>query len=78
MKEPWDYTNSDKLSKILSDKKLSTRYGGRYGKYLEIFCGYNLKGGYKYWKVDRAGLEFLLDKFGDVKFKEAIEKWEAK
>lgn len=75
MQEPWDYKDSDKISKILSDKRLSTRYGGRYGKYLEIYCGNSFKGGYKFWKVERAALEMLLEKYGDVSFREAIRQW---
>ena len=67
-----DYTDDAKLGKLLKDKKLNTRYGGRYDRHIKIYCG-------KFspvWYADRAALEQWLRKFGNIKFKDAAEKAE--
>lgn len=70
----YDYESTDKLSTILADKRLVTKYHKRYGKYLKINLGRQYSG-YPYWQVERALLEDLLKKFGDITFGEAIKKW---
>lgn len=66
-----DFEAKDKISKLLSHKKLMGKYGPKYGKYLE---GY-VKG--DIWQLDRSALELMAEKYGDVTVAEAVEKFSA-
>lgn len=71
----YDYEQTDKLSVILSDKRLMSKYHKKYGKYITIKCTDSFFRKY-FWKVERAFLELLLQKYGDIGFRTAVDKWE--
>lgn len=74
-KKNYDYEWTEKLSVILSDKRLASKYHKKYGKYLTIKCTESFFRRY-FWKVERAFLEMLLKQYGDIDFRAAVNEWE--
>lgn len=65
-----NYTARSLLSEILKDHRLKdTKYSGPSSKYVKIAYGFG------YYQADGHFLKSLLEKFGDVCFSEAVERW---
>ena len=62
---------TDKLADMLESKRMTGRYHLKYGKYSRVLCNRGFV-----WSVEPGFIMFLKQKYGNVTFREAIEKWE--
>lgn len=65
------FEDTDMLADMLASKRMTGKYGLKYGKYSRVLLANN-----QVYETEPHFVKLLIDRYGNMKFKDAIKKWE--